>query len=80
MTKTVLVTNLNEINGLKIVCKKCGANWFLPFASKDIPRKCISCDNEMPMNTIVSLMDKLQEINTIGEKQGFNILIEIEQK
>ena len=80
MTKNLLSTNLKEIEGIKVVCNKCKANWFLPFSCQNIPRKCISCENDIPMNTLLSLMEKFQEVINLSKKQGFDVIIETEQK
>ena len=80
MTKNILSTSLQEIGGIRVVCNKCGANWFLPFSAQNAPRKCISCENDMPMNTLISLMEKFQEVINLSKKQGFDVIIETEQK
>lgn len=80
MTKTVLVTKLKEIGGIIVVCSKCQARWFLPLSCQNAPRKCISCENEIPMNTLMSLIEKIQEVIILSKKQGFDVIIETEQK
>jgi len=80
MTKNILSTNLKEIEGIRVVCNKCSANWFLPFGFQNAPRKCISCENEMPMNTLIILMEKFQEVINLSKKQGFDVILETEQK
>ena len=42
MTKKILITNLKEVKGIKIVCGKCGAYWFVPLNEKESPQQCIS--------------------------------------
>jgi len=46
MTKTTYITKLEEIKGLKIVCK-CGATWFVPIGKGLPPKKCFSCETQI---------------------------------
>ena len=47
MTKTVYITELKEIKGLKVVCK-CGSTWYLPSTASNPPEQCISCKAQIP--------------------------------
>jgi hypothetical protein len=80
MTKTILVTNLKEIKGIKIVCTKCDAYWFIPLGATDPPHQCISCTNNMPKDSIKNALEQVANlINMMGEFD-FKAYIETEEE
>lgn len=80
MTKTIYTINLNEINGLKIVCKKCGANWFVPIGQGLPPKQCFSCQTQIDGSRILATSEKIREVVEVSKKSEFEVLIEIEVK
>lgn len=80
MTKTILVTNLQEVKGLKIVCSKCGAYWFVPIGTTDPPHKCISCDNKMPNDSIKNALEQVSILINMMNEFDFNTYIETEEE
>ena len=86
MTKTILVTNLNEITNVKVSCKKCGYAMCLPLK---VPSglnilNCPSCDEPLPishdevrdfLNSLKSLQDSMKNKNFSNTR----IEIEIEE-
>ena len=80
MTKTVLTTNINEINGLKFVCKKCGAYFFLPLSDNAPPENCISCNGKFPWQIVKKSLMQLMVLKNIEQEFDFDILIETEIK
>ena len=80
MTKTILVTDLKEVKGLKIVCTKCGAYWFVRLSATEPPHKCISCDNKMPKDSIKNVLEQLSILINMMNEFDFNAYIETEEK
>lgn len=62
MTKTVCVTDLREIKGLKVVCLSCGASFSFPVGRKNIPERCICCNRDIPSTGVGRI---LAEIDTV---------------
>jgi len=79
MTKTILVTDLSEVKGIKIVCKKCDAYWFVPIGG-DPPHKCISCDNTMPNASIKNVLEQISILINMMNEFDFNTYIETEDE
>lgn len=78
MTKNIFITNLNEIKGIKVICKECGANWFTPSMSNNIPEECISCKVKIPGKEIWKLANKINELVTLSKNGNFEIVFETE--
>ena len=76
MTKTTYITKLEEIKGLKIVCKKCGANWFIPIGKGLPPKKCFSCETQIDGSRILATSEKIRELVAVSNKADFEVLIE----
>jgi len=83
MTKTVCVTNLNEITNIKISCKKCGYAMCLPLK---VPSginvlNCPSCDRSLPIshNDVQEFLSSLKSLQyTMKNKNFANMRVEIE--
>ena len=78
MTKTTYITKLNEIKGIKVNCKNCGANWFIPSAANNLPEECIFCKVEIPGKEIWKLTNKINELTTLSKNGEFEIVFETE--
>jgi len=79
MTKKILETNLKEVKGIKIVCSKCGAYWFVPLKGL-VPDQCISCKASMPDKTIFEAVEYLSRLINSTKEFDFNAYIEIEEE
>lgn len=77
MTKTIYITKLEEIKGLKIVCK-CGATWFVPIGKGLPPKKCFSCETQIDGSRILATSEKIRELSAISAEADFKVLIETE--
>jgi len=83
MTKTVYVTNLMEINLVKISCKQCGYAMQLPLKMPGdlVIHNCPSCGQVLPIShdDIRSFLNSLRSLQDIMKNKNFsNTLIEIE--
>ena len=76
MTKTTYITKLEEIKGLKVVCRNCGANWFTPSKANNIPEECISCKVKIPGKEIWKLANKINELVVLSKNGNFGIVFE----
>jgi hypothetical protein len=77
MTKKVLVTDLQEVKSIKVVCRKCGfaveVNTGNPSAC---PPKCLGCASDFPADLVYHLLVRFKEA---GEYlRGSSLLIETE--
>jgi len=79
MTKKILITDLKEVNGLKVVCK-CGAYWSISSDMSELPKKCIKCDTLMPTKEMWKVCNDIKLLNKNCEDQNITILIETEEK
>ena len=82
MTKTVLVTNISEIQFVKISCKKCGYAMLLP-VKKWIEAKihqCPACSGRFPVEDIKDFVCSIKSLqsNLTNDKNFSGIKIEIE--
>jgi len=83
MTKTVLVTNLNEIKYIKVSCKSCGYAMQLPLK---VPGSinvlnCPSCDESLPIShdEVRGFLSSLKSLQDSMKNKNFsNTQIEIE--
>ena len=58
MTKTILVTDLKEINHVKVSCKKCGFAIILPLDVKHIKTiGCTKCEVQFPVDKIKTWLE-----------------------
>jgi hypothetical protein len=79
MTKTVSVTNLTEIKGVKISCK-CGAQWVVPVGDIIPPKTCFSCGKEMQWQAINRATKGIAAINEASKHSEFIAEIETDIK
>ncbi len=77
MTKTIFVTDLTEVMGIKIVCE-CGAQWTIPIDGQP-PKSCFSCNKEMPWKEINRAVKGIQAISQSSKDHAFGAFIETEQ-
>ena len=80
MTKNVLVTNLKEINGIKVICNKCKAYWFVPLGGSNPPEKCINCKSVIPADRIWKLTERISDTLKAAKEYDFDLVIETEEK
>jgi hypothetical protein len=78
MTKTVLVTNLAEIKGIKISCK-CGAQWVVPVGDIVPPKMCFGCGKEIQWQAINRAIKGIAAISEASKHSEFVAEIETEQ-
>jgi len=78
MTKKILITDLKEVNGLKVVCN-CGAYWSIS-SEMELPEKCIKCNTRMPTKEMWRVCNDIKLLNKSCEDQNITILIETEEK
>lgn len=80
MTKTVLVTNLKEINNIKFVCRKCDASFIVPLNKSNLPQECFSCGNGVGRKNMEKLLGSFKQLVLISDAQDFDLIVETEQK
>ncbi len=82
MTKTVLVTNMNEIKHLKVTCKSCGYTMQLPTSSpfSGNVQVCPACSAKYSLEDIKKFVHsiKLLQENLRANENYSNLIIEIE--
>lgn len=78
MTKTILITNLKEVKGIKIVCRKCGAYWFVPLEGGNPPEQCHNCNNEVPAKSIWKVAQALGALIAVSGEFEFDAFVETE--
>jgi len=71
MTKTVLITNLNEIKFIKVSCQKCGFLIQFPIdKGYQKVKQCINCEIPIPANQIQVLMEAIKSLQAATLKNG----------
>lgn len=83
MTKTIFVTNVSEIQFIKVSCKSCGYAMQLPLKipGELVVHNCPSCGQSLPISheEIRSFLGSLRSLQDIMKNKNFsNTLIEIE--
>ena len=76
MTKTIYITKLEEIKGLKFQCEKCSSSWYIPINNVLPPDKCIGCGESVPGSKIAATMKKIKELQILSRSSKFKVLIE----
>ncbi len=81
MTKTILITNLNEIKTIKVTCTNCGFAVIFP-TNKDYKKivRCVNCEIRFPADETRVLIDALRHLQTsLAENKDLkDIKVEIE--
>jgi len=80
MIKTILVTDLSEIKGIKIICSECGANFTAPINSGRLPDKCIMCKNIFESSYLSDVLLAIQKLSLFCKNSNFEAVIETEEK
>jgi hypothetical protein len=80
MTKTIFVTNLQEVKGIKIVCNKCGADFTAPINSGKLPDTCIMCRNVFESSYLSETLLAIQKLSLYCKNSNFEAVIETEEK
>jgi len=80
MTKTLLITNLREIEGFKFACRKCGASAFVPLKENNPPERCFSCGNMLNKPKIKDAIAQFGLLVELSDANDFDVFIETEQK
>ena len=80
MTKTVLSTNLTEVTGIKFICRKCEANFFLPFKKINLPESCFSCGNALNREKMEESISAFKYLIDLSDAHNFDLVIETEQE
>ena len=70
MTRRVYVTDLKEVNSLRVVCKKCKAEMIIPVGEQTPPEKCFSCKTDLPWHEINDAVRAIAALNRVSEKYG----------
>ena len=81
MTKTIFVTNLNEVQGIKIVCKKCNSFFMAPIKGRGKPpNMCVMCKKDLNGDYISSVLETIRTLVSYCEREGFEAVIETEEE
>lgn len=82
MTKTVFVTNINEIKHLKVTCKSCGYAMQLPINSpfSGNVQVCPTCNAKYSLEDIKKFVNSIKALReTLRANENYsNLIIEIE--
>ena len=80
MTKTILVTNLKEINHVKVSCAKCGFAIILPLDVKHIKTiGCTKCEVQFPVDKIKTWLEVTYDLKKALSTTSFaDAVVEIE--
>ncbi len=80
MTKTILVTNLEEINHIKVSCAKCGFAAILPLDIVHILTvACVKCGSQFPTEKIKTWLEATSALKKDLSTTSFaDAVIEIE--
>lgn len=79
MTKTTYITKLEEIKGIKVICKNCKSNWFVPFNKEmleDVKGRCVSCGKEYSGNKLFKIGLRINELLVDSQSAKFDFVIE----
>jgi hypothetical protein len=81
MTQEIFLTNLKDINGLKVVCGKCQGAFIIPVKEPKTPVGCPFCKKQLTLdkNYIKSFLQMLLQIKEIKDKD-FSFYIESEKQ
>lgn len=79
MTKKVYRTNLKQVEGVKIVCKKCKASFVIPIAASTPPKQCFSCNRDLPWQDINRVIKGIEAVVNAGNNFDFDAFIETEE-
>lgn len=82
MTKTILITHINEIEVIKVGCKNC--NFAVQFPIKNGYQKvvkCINCDIPFPANLVQGLINSINDLRVglSGDFSGVDVVFETTQ-
>jgi hypothetical protein len=77
MPKTIYITEINEIKGIKIICS-CGAQWFIPLDSKGCPLNCFSCQKQLPYHDIDRFLKAFNSMIQVSKDTNLKIIFETE--
>ena len=80
MTKTILSTKLTEVNGIKFICRKCHAYFYVPLDKNNPPEDCFSCGKHLSRKTIQESIDAFKYLIKLSDADEFDLVIETEQK
>ena len=72
MTKTVYVTDVKEIEFVKIICS-CGAQLSVPIEAKLPPKECFSCGKDLdwhPINRFIKGISELKQAVLDGKYEA----------
>jgi len=79
MTKTILVTDLKEINHVKVSCAKCGFAVSFPLATTEIKIVWCKCGVQFPIEKIKTWLEITEELKTALATTSFSgAVVEIE--
>jgi hypothetical protein len=81
MTQEIFLTNLKDINGLKVVCGKCQGAFMIPVREPKTPLGCPFCKKPLNLdkNYIKSFLQMLLQMREIKDKD-FSFYIESEKQ
>jgi hypothetical protein len=80
MTKNVFVTNLKEVRGIKVICKKCNAYFMAPIGAGVPPGMCVMCKQEFFTNYLTNALDAIKDLVLYCKEAGFEVVIETEDE
>ena len=79
MTKNIFITNLKEVQGIKIICKKCKSFFMVPVGQGTPPGSCIMCRKDFESEYLADALMTIQRLASYCEKNGYEAVIETEE-
>jgi hypothetical protein len=81
MTKNILITNLKEVQGIKIICNKCNSYFMAPIGGKGKPpNMCVMCGKDLNGDYLASVLETIKTLVSYCEREGFEAVIETEEE
>jgi hypothetical protein len=78
MTKNIFVTNLKEVKGIKVICKKCNSFFMVPIGKINPPNMCVICRKDLNGDYIAKALETIKTLVSNCEREGFEAVIETE--
>jgi hypothetical protein len=80
MVKRLLSIGMEEVRGVKIKCKNCGAIFHMPISivsgKAELPESCASCNQKIKLE-ISKIFDLLKRVEKISKYDAVEVSIEI---
>lgn len=69
------ITNITEIESVRLTCKNCETAIVLPLKARNVPSECVNCESELPAKETKELISKLRFLK--GQLQNANVTFEL---